>query len=308
MFYYNELKPLLNKISSNNEDIESIQLSHKKITDKNLLQISDALQMNTNVEEIWLTNNLITEVGSLTGVLEKNESVTEVYLGGNKIGDQGGKIASYMMWDLCYTCGCHDSLTPHKASCIAALIQKNSTITDMGIEENNITDDGAKMLADALSHNSTLQTLKLNGNNIDSFDTMIAINEKLKQNKDEAMKKLYEEHPEYEMQKIKKIKKKKKRSRSDKDRKERSEKDKEKNGDKSKPSSRDEDSKIEKVEEDNSNIADQFLQERKKSLEDGNGTGQKSIADKFKSGLKIGSKGTDKPAAKPAVKPKGALC
>jgi hypothetical protein len=108
MFYYNELKPLLNKISSNNEDIESIQLSHKKITDKNLLQISDALQMNTNVEEIWLTNNLITEVGSLTGVLEKNESVTEVYLGGNKIGDQGGKIASYMMWDLCYTCGCHD--------------------------------------------------------------------------------------------------------------------------------------------------------------------------------------------------------
>lgn len=92
MFYYNELKPLLNKISSNNEDLEAIQLSHKKITDKNLLQISDALQTNTNVEEIWLTNNLITEVGSLTGVLEKNENVTEVYLGGNKIGDQGGKV------------------------------------------------------------------------------------------------------------------------------------------------------------------------------------------------------------------------
>lgn len=91
MFFYNELKPLLNKISSNSEEIESIQLSHKKITDKNLVQISDALQTNTNVNEIWLTNNFITEVGSLTGVLEKNDNVTEVYLGGNKIGDQGGK-------------------------------------------------------------------------------------------------------------------------------------------------------------------------------------------------------------------------
>lgn len=41
------------------------------------------------------------------------------------------------------------------ASWIAALIQKNPTITDMGVDENNITDDGAKMLADALTHNST---------------------------------------------------------------------------------------------------------------------------------------------------------
>jgi hypothetical protein len=100
MFYYNELKPILNKISSNSEDLTSIQLSHKKITDKNLLQISDALQTNTTVDEIWLTNNFITEVGSLAGVLERNDQVTEVYLGGNKIGDQGGKNA-YQSYEFC---------------------------------------------------------------------------------------------------------------------------------------------------------------------------------------------------------------
>jgi hypothetical protein len=91
MFFYNELKPLLARISSNSADLKSIQLSHKKITDKNLLQICDALQTNTNVYEIWLTNNLITEVGSLAAVLESNCSVGELYLGGNKIGDMGGK-------------------------------------------------------------------------------------------------------------------------------------------------------------------------------------------------------------------------
>ena len=180
----------------------------------------------------------------------------------------------------------------------------------MGIEENNITDDGAKIIADALSHNSTLQTLKINGNNIDSFDTMIAINEKLKENKDNAMKKLYEEHPEYEMQKIKKEKKKKKRSRSDKDRKERGgDKDKEK-VDKDRHRSKDDTktktgSNGENANEDEANIADNFLQERKQSIEDGNGAGQKSMAEKFKSGLKIGSKSTDQPVTDKA---KGTLC
>jgi hypothetical protein len=193
---------------------------------------------------------------------------------------------------------------PQTASCIAALIQKNTTITDMGIEENNITDDGAKMLADALTHNSTLQTLKLNGNNIDSFDTMIAINEKLKSNKDNAMKKLYEEHPEYEMQKIKKEKKKKKRSKPEKDR-----KDEERSGDKHKSgdgSKSKDDSKEKADDESQSNIADQYLQERKKILEGekDNGTGQKSITDKFKSGLKIGTKN----AEVTKNKPKGTMC
>jgi Ran GTPase-activating protein (RanGAP) involved in mRNA processing and transport len=92
MFFFNELKPLIAKISLNSEDLTTIQLSHKKITDKNLLQISDALQTNTNVTEIWLTNNLITDVGSLTAVLERNDTAVEVYLGGNKIGDKGGKF------------------------------------------------------------------------------------------------------------------------------------------------------------------------------------------------------------------------
>lgn len=180
----------------------------------------------------------------------------------------------------------------------------------MGIEENNISDDGAKMIADALSNNSTLQTLKLNGNNIDSFDTMIAINEKLKENKENAMKKLYEEHPEYEMQKIKKEKKKKKRSRSDKDRKERSgDKDRERS-DKDRHRPKD-DAKCKtvshdkKTHEDETNIADKFLQERKQSIEESNGTGHKSMADKLKSGLKISSKSTDQPLADKA---KGTLC
>eukprot|EP00804_Cyclotella_cryptica_P026374 CCRYP_007691-RB/>CCRYP_007691-RB protein AED:0.07 eAED:0.07 QI:179/1/1/1/0.5/0.33/3/545/274 len=274
MFFYNELKPLLARISSNSADLRSIQLSHKKITDKNLLQISDALQTNSNVNEIWLTNNLITEVGSLTAALESNSTVGELYLGGNKLGDRG-------------------------ASCIAALIQRNSTITDMGIEENNISDAGARMLADALSHNSTLQTLKLNGNNIDSFDTMIIINEKLKKNKDCAKKKLLEEHPEYEMQKIKKEKKKSRRSKPEKEKIARKSDDSNVNADTPKSKAPSEGSC------ERARIRDE-LPSSGKSLESNVEPSQKLMTDKLKSGLKVGS--TQNSASASKNKREGTFC
>ena len=104
LFSRNELKPLLHQVSSNDPEVTALHLSHKKITNKQLLQISDALQNNTHITEIWLDNNQITDddngrgsagagsaVGYLTSVLETNRSVGEVYLGGNKIGAKGGE-------------------------------------------------------------------------------------------------------------------------------------------------------------------------------------------------------------------------
>lgn len=191
LFSRNELKPLLSQVSTNDPDLTSLHLSHKKITNKQLLQISDALQQNSNVTEIWLTNNQISDgdcggggggagsVGYLMSVLESNRSVGEVYLGGNKIGAKG-------------------------ASSIANLLQKNNILTDIGLEDNDICDGGAKMLADALSHNTCLQTLKLAGNNIQTEATLTAINDKLKMNKEEAKKKFELEHPELATHKLKK--------------------------------------------------------------------------------------------------------
>ncbi|KAL3796583.1 hypothetical protein HJC23_009714 [Cyclotella cryptica] len=307
MFFYNELKPLLARISSNSADLRSIQLSHKKITDKNLLQISDALQTNSNVNEIWLTNNLITEVGSLTAALESNSTVGELYLGGNKLGDRGGKMkllrdyfARFCFRGDRFASFLNSTISlSNAASCIAALIQRNSTITDMGIEENNISDAGARMLADALSHNSTLQTLKLNGNNIDSFDTMIIINEKLKKNKDCAKKKLLEEHPEYEMQKIKKEKKKSRRSKPEKEKIARKSDDSNVNADTPKSKAPSEGSC------ERARIRDE-LPSSGKSLESNVEPSQKLMTDKLKSGLKVGS--TQNSASASKNKREGTFC
>ncbi len=62
--------------------------------------------------------------------------MTEVYLGGNKIGTKG-------------------------ALSVANLLQRNRVIREVGLEDNDICDGGAKALAEALVGNETLQTLKL---------------------------------------------------------------------------------------------------------------------------------------------------
>lgn len=89
-------------------------------------------------------------------------------------------------------------------SSIANLLQKNSTITDIGLEDNAICDGGAKMLADALKHNNTVQTLKLQGNDIQAEGTLEAINEMLRKNRDSAKERFEKEHPELKTHKLKK--------------------------------------------------------------------------------------------------------
>lgn len=193
LFSRNELKPLLQQVRANDPSLTSLQLSHKRITHKQLLAVSDALRTNSAVTEIWLTHNQISDdkgggagsLGYLMEALEGNTSVEEVYLGGNRIGAKG-------------------------AASLAQLVQRNRTITDLGLEDNAICDGGAKMLADALRHNDTLQTLKLGGNDIQTERTLVGITELLRKNRERAKARFAAEHPELATRKLKKPEGKKK--------------------------------------------------------------------------------------------------
>merc|ERR1719310_517736 len=98
--------------------------------------------------------------------LEGNRTVLEVYLGGNKIGTRG--VAS-----------------------VCNMLRVNSVITDLGLEDNDICDDGARMLLDAVRRNTTLQTLKMTGNVVGSDSPHIkSINELLRRNRELVTHKL----------------------------------------------------------------------------------------------------------------------
>ena len=52
------------------------------------------------------------------------------------------------------------------ARALAASLEKNTTLTDLGLDDNEIGDDGARALAASLEKNTTLMTLDLHGNGI----------------------------------------------------------------------------------------------------------------------------------------------
>jgi len=200
------ISPTLKQIKSNDPGLTSVHLSNKKITNKQLVTISDALEVNTCVTELWLTDNLIRSegegsagaVGYLMSVLEGHPTVAEVYLSGNKMGTDG-------------------------VTAICSLLRVNSVITDLGLEDNGICDSGAQMLLDAIRQNTTLQTLKLSGNNIQVQSTVRSINELLGNNREAAKKRFEEDHPELVTHKLKKPGKKKESKRGEKSKSRRSE-------------------------------------------------------------------------------------
>mmetsp|Transcript_15150 Transcript_15150/g.27056 ORF Transcript_15150/g.27056 Transcript_15150/m.27056 type:complete len:195 (-) Transcript_15150:156-740(-) len=171
------------------------------------------------------------------------------------------------------------------------------------------------MLADALSHNTTLQTLKLQGNDIQTESTLQTIHALLKKNREAAKAKNALEHPELQTRILKKPEKEKKKKSS---RRRRSgEKDggegrrskesssssssrprNSSNEDERKPSasrsrtptrsnsSRDNNNSIRENSSSNTDASAAFLEERKKSIEEMKPPSK--LADKLKTGLKLG--------------------
>ncbi len=87
-------------------------------------------------------------------------------------------------------------LSASAASSIASLLENYDAIIDIGLEDDAICDSGAKMLVDALKHNSMLQTLKLQDNNIQTEPTLKTIIEMPKKNKDSSKVRFEKDHPE----------------------------------------------------------------------------------------------------------------
>ena len=152
----------------------------------------------------------------------------------------------------------------------------------------------------ALGPNTTLQTLKLQGNDIQTEGTLQTIGDHLKRNREEARKRFALEHPELQTHKLKKPEKEKKkkerrskksdgsRRRSDDDERRRRKGD--DKTDKESSSSKPRRPSSKKPSNDTASLenANAFLEDRKKSIEDANKQ-TTTMKDKFK-GLGLGGK------------------
>ncbi|CAF4221208.1 unnamed protein product [Rotaria sp. Silwood2] len=122
-----------------------LSLQNNRITSEGLCIIADGLKENASLESLYLSQNLVTNIGVqyLTQILSNSYS------------------------NLTLLCLDHNCIEDEGVHCIADMLKKNRILTDLWLSYNDISDDGVQSLANVLqSDNETLIQLYLNENKL----------------------------------------------------------------------------------------------------------------------------------------------
>ncbi|XP_059818694.1 NACHT, LRR and PYD domains-containing protein 3-like isoform X1 [Hypanus sabinus] len=194
-------KDLVSALSTN-KSLTELNLNDNKLGDLGVKLVSAALRNpKRKIQKLWLRDVGLTDSGAedLASALNTNPSLTELNLGGNKLGDSGVKLVSaalrnpeckiqkLWLWNV----GLTDSAAGDLASALsrnpslmvlslndnklgdagvklvsAALLKSGCKLQELGLWNVGLTDSGAKDLASALSMNPSLTELNLNDNKL----------------------------------------------------------------------------------------------------------------------------------------------
>jgi Ran GTPase-activating protein (RanGAP) involved in mRNA processing and transport len=149
--------------------------------------------INKRCTELWLYNTQITSQGALilSNGLYNNKTLIRLYLNDNCIHDQGvhslSRILSINNSTLKELHLARNGITNKGAQYIAEMLNTNRTLITLNLYGNQIADYGIKYLTHVLTYyNTTLEYLYLSGNNfmtdlsIDYFIGMLQQNRSLK--------------------------------------------------------------------------------------------------------------------------------
>lgn len=193
----------LDQVLQINTTLTELDLENNNIHIQGFVLITNALISN-NILKIFNINdnNLVISKKSLS-FLNKNNSITELYLGGNRIEKNGitfiaNNLKQNMNLKKLHLYSINDTIMGYNgaieiadalitnttlieldiggnnigiigAIVIANALEKNKTLMDLYLYKNSITDDGAIALADALEYNTSLNLLDITENTISNY-------------------------------------------------------------------------------------------------------------------------------------------
>lgn len=122
--------------------LQVLGLSRNRVGDLGAAALADAMAQSSALEAVDLRGNRLTFAGAqrLAEALEHCFTIRKLLLGGNAIGDGGARHLADMLG------------------------RGKSSLEELGLEENGITDIGAGYLAEAVRGGSAVRTLVLRGN------------------------------------------------------------------------------------------------------------------------------------------------
>ncbi|XP_074854069.1 NACHT, LRR and PYD domains-containing protein 4-like isoform X2 [Carettochelys insculpta] len=162
-----------------NQSLEKLDLSANRLEDSGLKHLCEGLkQPRCKLQALLLWQCSLTAAGcrDLSAALRINQSLKELELSGNELGDSGMKflceglkhstceLQKLVLWDCHLTDACCEDLS--------SLLSTNQSLRELNLSSNNLSYSGVKLLCEGLKHSdSKLEKLDLSENHIDEETT-----------------------------------------------------------------------------------------------------------------------------------------
>ena len=190
-----EVADFLASAIASNSSLEDLRLSDNRLTTSGIVTIAKSLSIVSTLKYLSVQSNLISEeaADSIASVIKSNTGIEQLYLGGNKLQAGALKIVkalkelSLKVLDLDNnnTSGIitddlaaaidHNKLQKlwiannYLRSCAITILQslsKITTLTELDLSGNGMSEEVADFLASAIASNSSLEDLRLNDNRL----------------------------------------------------------------------------------------------------------------------------------------------
>ena len=170
--YVNKIKDCLQM------NTKLISLTLCNITNNGAISISEAIQVNTTLQTLDISNNNICDDGAtaISISLKHNTSMKHLNMSRNKITYGIQVNETFKQLDLSV-----NKIADEGASFISDGLKSNISLQQLNISHNNITDRGIKVIAEAIRMNSILQNINISKNHI-STEGLLYFMEAVKKN------------------------------------------------------------------------------------------------------------------------------
>ena len=193
---YNISCEIANTISSlllNNKNLHTLILSNTMLQTDGFVKIAEGLKNTSLLKVLNIScNNIDNKAANcIANILSYNTNLQEFCLGGNKLGIEGTipvviaeKLKS--MKTLTRLSLCNIKITYEASDDIAVIILKNTTLHTLILSDNNLQSTGAIKIARSLQNASCLRILNMSNNNIScesasSIAAILSCNTKLEE-------------------------------------------------------------------------------------------------------------------------------
>ncbi|XP_066467108.1 NACHT, LRR and PYD domains-containing protein 3-like, partial [Tiliqua scincoides] len=159
----------LSSVLCSNQSLEKLDLSGNKLGDRGMKLLCGALKHpNSHLQQLWLRDCELSSAccEDLSSALSTNQTLSNLELGGNELGDLGLKLlCDGLKHPNCrlqklglHSCGLSEACCED----LASVLSTNQTLTDLVLNDNPLGDSGLRLLCKGLKHpNCSLQKLSL---------------------------------------------------------------------------------------------------------------------------------------------------